>query len=354
MAYHNDSVIKGDDNGTSFFQLRERFWQKSGELIDIRENRRIPVDVNAKAASQLTFPDSNPEDAWPLYVRHSYEVLYDYLCNKFKASNTGGVLVTGSPGIGKSFFLLYALIRRLMEGKTTVFHAMNHDTYVFDMQSVWRVKGSLHGGHLPVGEAQETVWCLYDATQSNSLYHTNGFRVHATSPRKMRIRTVQACCPPPPPPQHVWICVANHLTKTNSHTVDHATGSSSSARFRQGGQAGSQPDGDRPHDVDQRAAMALTGDPPLPHQLFIMKASEDHMSYTLDFKTKGIKMLEKYQRVQASDCRVFYRLFINMPEAAVLRDWMFERHTIWQTSMADSSSASLLGHLLPTHDEAKR
>ncbi|KAI9429783.1 hypothetical protein H4582DRAFT_2024675, partial [Lactarius indigo] len=78
---------------------------------------------------------------WPeLWVRKEYIRLYGY-CNKYlelhrDKHKAPSVVVTGQPGIGKSYWLLYALCRRLTEGKPVIwFHSAHR--YLFVKEGVF-------------------------------------------------------------------------------------------------------------------------------------------------------------------------------------------------------------------------
>ncbi|KAI0716420.1 hypothetical protein C8Q76DRAFT_406596 [Earliella scabrosa] len=55
-----------------------------------------------------------------LYVREEYVTMYGRLVNA-AASGARGVVVSGQPGIGKSFFGIYVLLRRLAEDKDVMY-----------------------------------------------------------------------------------------------------------------------------------------------------------------------------------------------------------------------------------------
>jgi uncharacterized pyridoxamine 5'-phosphate oxidase family protein len=60
----------------------------------------------------LKFGSNNPldpDDADRLFVRQDYEDLWELMCNYHRTKRTRTFIVTGTPGIGKSFFLFYIL-----------------------------------------------------------------------------------------------------------------------------------------------------------------------------------------------------------------------------------------------------
>ena len=68
-----------------------------------------------------------------LYVRQSYLGLHKLIFSKDHANRN--VIITGTPGVGKSMFALYELYLALREGKTVVFrHLVSGNTYIFDIK----------------------------------------------------------------------------------------------------------------------------------------------------------------------------------------------------------------------------
>ncbi|THU82869.1 hypothetical protein K435DRAFT_971799 [Dendrothele bispora CBS 962.96] len=101
-----------------------------------------------------------------LYVRDNYRQLYEYLCARH-AKEAKGVVVTGSPGVGKSFFNLYALARRLAEQlqKTTIFRTGTGNCFIFDTEGVSVLSlDNLDAYQLTLGveRSKNFVWCLFD------------------------------------------------------------------------------------------------------------------------------------------------------------------------------------------------
>ncbi|KAF8424164.1 hypothetical protein EV426DRAFT_105553 [Tirmania nivea] len=95
-----------------------------------------------------------------IYVRPVYKVAYQLLLERDTAyqqvSNDvddmeerserpdRGVLFTGHPGIGKSYFISYVLVRRLLEGKSTVLQVDSKGFYAFTSERVQYYTGDSH------------------------------------------------------------------------------------------------------------------------------------------------------------------------------------------------------------------
>ncbi|EJD05160.1 uncharacterized protein FOMMEDRAFT_145743 [Fomitiporia mediterranea MF3/22] len=102
-----------------------------------------------------------------------------------------GVVVTGTPGIGKSLFLLFVLALRLLAKQTTVFHCFAGEFLIFDETGVYISKDMASElRFLP-----EHTWFLVDSNQSVTsppvtfLYSCTLYSrkiVVAASPRKQR------------------------------------------------------------------------------------------------------------------------------------------------------------------------
>jgi len=69
----------------------------------------LPLD---KPGEMVTLPVAYPNIGDKLYVRPSYVKLYNYLEGNRQADpRYKGAVVSGNPGIGKSFFAHYVLLR---------------------------------------------------------------------------------------------------------------------------------------------------------------------------------------------------------------------------------------------------
>ncbi|KAF8576198.1 hypothetical protein K439DRAFT_1623009 [Ramaria rubella] len=121
----------------TFQQLHNMLWGKKNLESDIIYEKtidRLPShNPNYPDSSTMTYSVVDlsichtvhpifPQDHSTILERSEYrEILLklDDLDRK-RRRYTGGVAVTGQPGIGKTFFLYYILIKRLLEGKCTV------------------------------------------------------------------------------------------------------------------------------------------------------------------------------------------------------------------------------------------
>jgi len=112
-----------------------------------------------------------------VWIRKEYIRLYDY-CDEYLKSKSANkepisVVITGQPGIGKSYWILYAMHRRLSEGKPVFWY---HDSrrYLFVKEGVYEVPE-----HFPSTTFKTLVWTLVDSDESLSGVPSN-LAVHCT------------------------------------------------------------------------------------------------------------------------------------------------------------------------------
>ncbi|KAL5520850.1 hypothetical protein ACEPAF_2853 [Sanghuangporus sanghuang] len=98
-----------------------------------------------------------------------------------------GVSVTGTPGIGKSMFLIYVLVLRLLAGKPTVFRDKLSHGFLFDATGVSIVSSDVLGA---VSQPEGT-WFLVDSGQElgsvtqdiiTACHTSDGFVIQSASP----------------------------------------------------------------------------------------------------------------------------------------------------------------------------
>ncbi|KAH9024592.1 hypothetical protein EDB84DRAFT_1506460, partial [Lactarius hengduanensis] len=95
-----------------------------------------------------------------LLLRPEYDITFRALCQDSetaKARQCGGVVVTGQPGIGKTCFLYYILLRRLSEGRPV---ALEQPKFfiLFHEGGVYRYSLNADTRYLPDG-----TWALSDS-----------------------------------------------------------------------------------------------------------------------------------------------------------------------------------------------
>ncbi|KAK7440828.1 hypothetical protein VKT23_016906 [Stygiomarasmius scandens] len=173
----NNKLIQRSNAHVVFYRT---YWKRPQYLQEIHSKCFIKVDNPDKGIFDLGPTPSQ------LYIRPCYKDLYNYLLSQ---SDQRGTLVTGSPGIGKSCFLVYALVRRLMEGKTTIL-SNSVDTILFDDRGVWKLDRTPLQSDLQLEEGDDFVWCLYNGVDLPvpAFFSVHCFLVHVTSPQLARYK----------------------------------------------------------------------------------------------------------------------------------------------------------------------
>jgi len=173
----NDLAL--DETGEAIQALCNKFWNsgKSGWDLLVRElemdvpelSEHLTVwpldddvdmhdDTGPSAAEKVQYKivdvgdvtDFFPFDRSKILLRDEYLEMYDHLQMKQAKTSARGIAIIGQPGIGKSFFLYYALLRRIVEGKTTALQDdQEHVLMVRDgtvvMERPGKARASQHG-----------------------------------------------------------------------------------------------------------------------------------------------------------------------------------------------------------------
>jgi len=82
-----------------------------------------------------------------MLIRGEFELVLVEL-KRYRENGYGGMVISGQPGIGKSFSLIYILVMRILDGKPTIFQAIpeiaflfcDHGVFSF-VPSTWAVGG---------------------------------------------------------------------------------------------------------------------------------------------------------------------------------------------------------------------
>jgi hypothetical protein len=109
---------------------------------------------------------------------------YPSLCQGFPFGKRARIAVTGTPGIAKSTFLLYILIRRVKEGHPTCFHNLTtHQSWLFENGSC-TFYASANQIPMAIQDNPEFI-TLLDRAKGNPMEYptTSGLSVLASSPK---------------------------------------------------------------------------------------------------------------------------------------------------------------------------
>lgn len=138
-----------------------------------------------------------------LFIRECYESAYRYLLEQDdmrrpdnlhhdgRLKGEKGIVISGQPGIGKTCFLAYAWIERMLAGKPTILQiggASNHINVMFDKGAVRLIS---------VGDdafCNPEVWMLCDSTPGGVVDMPNSlecYLVVASSPQESNFKTIR-------------------------------------------------------------------------------------------------------------------------------------------------------------------
>ncbi|KAI9434189.1 hypothetical protein H4582DRAFT_1856074 [Lactarius indigo] len=174
-------------------------------MQDVPENESMDIDKDKEADEDedesegdetgpgcyildLGIPDIRRSRLW---VRKEYIRLYGY-CNKYLESHRDddiapSVVITGQPGIGKSYWVLYALCRRLTEGKPVIWFRSGY-RYLFVKEGVFEILSGY-----PSTQFKTRIWMFMDADDCKdgipdylAAHETNHLIILSSSPRKAR------------------------------------------------------------------------------------------------------------------------------------------------------------------------
>ncbi len=170
---------------------------------------RMPLGAGV---TQITRPEGLP---WffdffksSLLARSCNAGLYERI-QEFKNdrdSDGGGILLTGSPGIGKSWFLMYTIYRLTAEPSVPaiILHSAKHfSAYWFKPDgTVSVIRDPVGVDFIPI--VDKNTWYLYDANEdADECFPIRAFTVVAASPNKRHYKgfrkqmgTMRLCMPP--------------------------------------------------------------------------------------------------------------------------------------------------------------
>ncbi|KAF8520015.1 hypothetical protein BU17DRAFT_47299 [Hysterangium stoloniferum] len=171
-------------SGETFKRLHEHFWgQDRVNIVTAAGKSYSTVDLTLVDIPQ------NSRPANILLIREEYRLAYDtILADTLKVGRRrSAFLVTGQPGIGKTLFLLYLLVRRLEEQEPVALQIDPNEFVLFKEGGVSRHSGGTYSANvIPKG-----AWTLSDSW-GQQLEPCNAFQsprahvIHTSSPSSRR------------------------------------------------------------------------------------------------------------------------------------------------------------------------
>ena len=103
------------------------------------------------------------KESFSIYERESYKDIYKIIFEGDAAQNNLDVIILGNPGIGKSYFALYALSNVLRAGKNVIFHCVPHNVVYWFRPRL----PVLHANSLPLLNKKSDCMLFVDAEQES-------------------------------------------------------------------------------------------------------------------------------------------------------------------------------------------
>ncbi|KAK7442040.1 hypothetical protein VKT23_016317 [Stygiomarasmius scandens] len=172
-----------------------RFWNKKAEIDKVLQQGALDIPESLAHCCRLLFKKTAKTHVASMagaptisiYVRKEYQLL----CSHLQSCDQPGVVVLGSPGIGKSVFNIYALARHLPEAiyvTSTSDPAEQTIPFIFNAAGVRPL--DLYEKDLGLFGFPPHTWCLYDSTprgvQPNSKLVEETFLVFTVAPDTSR------------------------------------------------------------------------------------------------------------------------------------------------------------------------
>ena len=115
------------------------------------------IDGGSWISFEQNMPDTNLNQ---LFIRESYKTIASSI---LEGNGSHKAIITGTPGIGKSLFLIYLLWKLVKRGKRVLFIYHPFNIYYDEEGSVFEFASSSLPSTIDYSFWNETLWCLFDA-----------------------------------------------------------------------------------------------------------------------------------------------------------------------------------------------
>jgi hypothetical protein len=150
-----------------------------------------------------------------LYIRESYKTIASSI-----QPGINKAIITGTPGIGKSLFMIYLLWKLVKAGKRVLLIYHPHTIYYDGKGSVFQFPSNALPSDIDYSFWNDDLWCLFDAKGKkeehlNALPYPTCTFVLSTSPRREMVNDFKK----PPPPQIFYMPLWNKAELTTIATA---------------------------------------------------------------------------------------------------------------------------------------
>ncbi|KAF5379246.1 hypothetical protein D9615_006049 [Tricholomella constricta] len=181
ILLHLSDEDRGEyDLNVSSILIREDYLKTLQDICHFAAHSELPDTGSRSDKSPIAF--SNP-----------------FLNNKI-VSMSIAVILLGHPGIGKSLWLIFVLVLRILAGCPTIFHFRSNTCYLFNAQGLYKINLAdeefIDAQHHFRKVVSPQYWCLVDSNHSvpdvpPQLSQTRAFILQVASPRFDRVDWVK-------------------------------------------------------------------------------------------------------------------------------------------------------------------
>jgi hypothetical protein len=175
-----------------FELFHQKYWKKgSGGWNAIIKRGTVAVPYHEEPETAYEYLDLGPGletffmNKSSIFIRDEYKKALEYIKTLQKSQPVGGVILIGQPGIGKTTFLYYVLVCRVLAGEPTMFEYEKHGIYSFTdtFQHLDKIDARASPNAWALSDSNSALW---KPNQSFTGQGSQFFVLQATSPRPER------------------------------------------------------------------------------------------------------------------------------------------------------------------------
>ncbi|KAF9497909.1 hypothetical protein BDN71DRAFT_1494344 [Pleurotus eryngii] len=171
-----------------FLEVWNKWWNQKGKGDKLIAGETIALESLAGADLM--------ETQGKFYIREHHVRLYEHLCERATHMRCGGVVLSGQPGTGKTYFLFFLLLKKLAKGEPVIFSPDRRQVLYFASGGVQWNKDitPFDLGPLIPKSPLDRTWALINSDEGDRLSPPTAlvkapmFSVQATSPRTSRYK----------------------------------------------------------------------------------------------------------------------------------------------------------------------
>ncbi|KAF9491434.1 hypothetical protein BDN71DRAFT_1510348 [Pleurotus eryngii] len=171
-----------------YLEVWNKWWNQKGKGDQLIAEKTIALESLAGADLINT--------QGKFYIREHHVRLYEHLCERATHTRCGGVVLSGQPGTGKTYFLFFLLLKKLAKGEPVIFSPNRRRVLYFASGGVQSNKDITPSDLDPLipKSSLDRTWALINSDEGDRLSPPTAlvkapmFSVQATSPRTSRYK----------------------------------------------------------------------------------------------------------------------------------------------------------------------